>query len=54
MITGDYPPHDVWAQSRDGNLAHAKKMVDLVTKIFPQQLILPGIGNHESFPCNRL
>ena len=53
MVTGDYPAHDVWLQSRNGNLAHTKKMVDLVTEVFPDKLILPSVGNHESFPCNR-
>ena len=52
MITGDYPAHDVWLQSRRGNLEHAKKVHDLVTKVFPDKMILPGVGNHESFPCN--
>ena len=53
MVTGDFPAHDVWLQSRNGNLAHTKKMVDLVTEVFPDKLILPSVGNHESFPCNR-
>ena len=53
MITGDYPAHDVWAQSRDWNLAHSKKMSELVTQVFPDKLILTGVGNHESFPANR-
>ncbi len=52
MITGDYPAHDVWLQSREGNLAHTKKMVDLVSLTFPGVQIIPGIGNHESYPCN--
>ena len=52
MITGDYPAHDVWLQSRRGNLEHAKTVHDLVTKVFPDKMILPGVGNHESFPCN--
>jgi len=52
MITGDYPAHDVWLQSRPGNLAHAKKVVDLVNEVFPTAQVYPSMGNHESFPCN--
>jgi len=52
MLTGDYPAHDVWLQSRESNLAHAKKVVDLVTEVFPDKLVVPSMGNHESFPCN--
>ena len=53
MITGDFPNHEVWAQSRDWNLAHTRKMTDLVSEILPGKVILPSIGNHESFPTNR-
>jgi len=52
MLTGDYPAHDVWLQSREGNLAHAKKVVDLVKEVFPDKLVFPSLGNHEVFPCN--
>ena len=53
MITGDFPSHEVWKQSREWNLAHSKMMSDLVSDVFPDKLILPSVGNHESFPCNR-
>ena len=53
MITGDFPSHEVWGQSREWNLAHSKMMSDMVSEIFPDSLILPSMGNHESFPCNR-
>lgn len=49
---GDYPAHDVWLQSREGNLAHTKKVVDLLSEIFPNKPVFPSLGNHESFPCN--
>ena len=52
MVTGDYPAHDVWLQSREGNLAHSKKVIDLLKEAFPTTNILPSLGNHESFPCN--
>ena len=53
MITGDFPSHEVWKQSREWNLAHSKMMSDLVSDVFPDKLILPSVGNHESFPTNR-
>ena len=52
-MTGDHPAHDVWLQSRKNNLAHTKKVVSLMKEIFPDKQIIPAIGNHESFPCNR-
>jgi len=52
MVTGDYPAHDVWLQSRQGNLAHSKKVFDLLKEVFPSTLVFPSVGNHESFPCN--
>ncbi|TRY69516.1 hypothetical protein TCAL_15136 [Tigriopus californicus] len=52
MITGDYPAHDLWAQSRERNLESAKSITDLVKQVFPDTPIFPSLGNHESFPCN--
>ena len=53
MFTGDYPAHDVWLQSRENNIQHGKVATDLVKKYFPGSTILPNIGNHEAWPCNR-
>jgi len=52
MLTGDYPAHDVWLQSRQNNLDHSKMVVDLVNEVFPSRQVFPSVGNHESFPCN--
>jgi len=52
IITGDYPAHDVWLQSRENNLAHTKTVVDAVKEVFPTKPVFPSMGNHESFPCN--
>jgi len=52
MLTGDYPAHDVWLQSRQNNLDHTKTVMDLVKEIFPNKDVFPSMGNHESFPCN--
>ena len=53
MMTGDNPPHDVWLQSREGNLDHSRKVVELISKVFPDKQVIYTLGNHESFPCNR-
>jgi isocitrate lyase len=53
MMTGDNPPHDVWLQSREGNLDHSRKVAELISKTFPEKQIVYALGNHESFPCNR-
>ena len=53
MLTGDYPPHDVWLQSRENNKRHSKMATDLVKKYFPDSTVVVDLGNHESFPCNR-
>jgi len=54
MVTGDYPAHDVWLQSREGNLASARTFLDLVKENFPDKQVFPSIGNHEPYPCNIL
>ena len=53
MFTGDYPAHDTWLQSRENNKQHGKAATDLMKKYFPDSTILPNIGNHEAWPCNR-
>ena len=52
MISGDYPAHDVWLQSKEQNLATAKMVTDYVKEVFPDTQVFPSIGNHEPFPCN--
>merc|ERR1711970_436993 len=52
IMTGDYPAHDVWLQSRQNNLMHTKTVVDTVNEFFTETPIFPSMGNHESFPCN--
>jgi len=54
MITGDFPPHDVWQQSRESNLEASRTFLDLVKETFPDKQVFPSIGNHEPFPCNIL
>jgi sphingomyelin phosphodiesterase len=52
MLTGDFPAHDVWLQSKEHNLATAKTVMDYVKEVFPDTQVFPSLGNHEPFPCN--
>ena len=40
LLTGDFPAHDIWRQSRKDNLASSKVVVDIVRKYFPSKLTL--------------
>nr|XP_027237777.1 sphingomyelin phosphodiesterase-like [Penaeus vannamei] len=51
-VTGDLPPHDVWAQSHASNLLAINTTVQLIAKHFPDVPILHTVGNHESAPVN--
>ena len=52
MITGDYPAHDVWLQSRQHNLDTTKLVVEYIKDVFPDTQVFPSLGNHEPFPCS--
>jgi len=52
MVTGDFPAHDVWLQSKDHNLATARTVMDYIKEVFPDTQVFPSLGNHEPFPCN--
>ncbi len=37
LLTGDFPAHDVWRQSRKANVESAKIVVDVIKKYFPSE-----------------
>ena len=54
--TGDNPPHDIWAESRESQLNASKTVADWLYNSFTVQRkwpIYPAIGNHESFPVDQ-
>jgi len=51
--TGDNPPHNVWSQSREFQLNATLRVTNLLKTYFPNTVILPAIGNHESFPVDQ-
>uniref|UniRef100_A0A8D8RQQ1 Sphingomyelin phosphodiesterase n=1 Tax=Cacopsylla melanoneura TaxID=428564 RepID=A0A8D8RQQ1_9HEMI len=52
LWTGDLPPHDVWNQTREENLAVLKETVADLAEKFPGIPIFPALGNHETVPVN--
>merc|ERR1719347_516960 len=52
ILTGDFPAHDVWMQDKTANLKVTKLVADTLKKHFPDTLVIPSVGNHESFPVN--
>ncbi|CAB0033583.1 unnamed protein product [Trichogramma brassicae] len=50
--TGDLPPHDVWVQTREDNIANLKFTSKLMAKYFKGIPIFPSVGNHESVPVD--
>ncbi len=53
ILTGDFPPHNVWQQSKEYNINHAQTGLDIVREIFPYTPVFPAVGNHESYPANK-
>ncbi|XP_068906860.1 sphingomyelin phosphodiesterase-like [Tenebrio molitor] len=49
--TGDLPPHDIWNQTKDSNLAIIQDTVEQMFEYFPNTPIFPALGNHESIPA---
>eukprot|EP01004_Peranema_trichophorum_P002955 NODE_1976_length_1730_cov_50.573740_g1685_i0.p1 GENE.NODE_1976_length_1730_cov_50.573740_g1685_i0~~NODE_1976_length_1730_cov_50.573740_g1685_i0.p1 ORF type:complete len:550 (+),score=86.65 NODE_1976_length_1730_cov_50.573740_g1685_i0:51-1700(+) len=52
LLTGDYPPHNVWEQSQDHNVGY----LELVSTAFGASIknpTFPCLGNHEAFPVNQ-
>ncbi|XP_014677715.1 PREDICTED: sphingomyelin phosphodiesterase-like [Priapulus caudatus] len=52
MWTGDQPPHDVWMQTHESQLAIIRNVTELMLQYFPGKPFLPALGNHEGNPMN--
>ncbi|GAB6027687.1 hypothetical protein CHUAL_001927 [Chamberlinius hualienensis] len=51
--TGDIPPHDIWNQTKGGNLQQLRSTADIVHRFIPStKTVYPSCGNHEAEPCN--
>jgi len=50
--TGDLPPHDIWKQSRHGNVEVVRRTARQLREHFPGVMVLPALGNHESVPVD--
>ncbi|KAI1300253.1 Sphingomyelin phosphodiesterase [Halotydeus destructor] len=53
MWTGDVPAHDVWNQTRKGQIKLLRTVSALIDKHLGHVAVLPALGNHESAPVNR-
>ena len=51
--TGDVPAHDIWNQTRSGQISLIRTVSNMMTKYLGHVPILPALGNHESAPVNR-
>ncbi|XP_044749117.1 sphingomyelin phosphodiesterase-like isoform X2 [Coccinella septempunctata] len=51
LWTGDLPPHDIWRQTKESNLAIIKETTKQMLEYFPTKPIFPAVGNHESIPA---
>ncbi|KAK3870502.1 hypothetical protein Pcinc_024280 [Petrolisthes cinctipes] len=51
-VTGDLPPHDVWAQDHVTNLAAINVTLEILKRHFPDTPVINALGNHASAPVN--
>jgi sphingomyelin phosphodiesterase len=52
VVTGDYSPHDVWNTTKQSIVTDSRTVTTLLKNQFPQELVVPVLGNHEGFPVN--
>jgi sphingomyelin phosphodiesterase len=50
--TGDIPPHNIWNQNKQDQIKAYKVLIELFKKHFPNIMVLPSVGNHETDPVN--
>ena len=50
--TGDVPAHDIWNQTRAGQLSLIREVSSLFDEHLGHVPIMPALGNHESAPVN--
>ena len=47
IYPGDSPPHNIWEQTPDTNLAHDEYVINAFRKYFPDKPLYISLGNHE-------
>ncbi|GAM25490.1 hypothetical protein SAMD00019534_086650 [Acytostelium subglobosum LB1] len=50
VYTGDNPPHDIWNQSIPRQVESTEVVSKLINDYFHDFVVLPSVGNHESWP----
>lgn len=53
IITGDFPPHDVWNQSKESNLNYQSTVAKAFLNLLPNTKLFPIYGNHACYPINQ-
>ncbi|KAF2069133.1 hypothetical protein CYY_009549 [Polysphondylium violaceum] len=51
--TGDNPPHNVWEQSQSDQELATRTLSQAIAKTFPNTLVFPAVGNHETYPSDQ-
>eukprot|EP01119_Soliformovum_irregulare_P010072 TRINITY_DN2452_c0_g1_i1.p1 TRINITY_DN2452_c0_g1~~TRINITY_DN2452_c0_g1_i1.p1 ORF type:complete len:562 (-),score=102.61 TRINITY_DN2452_c0_g1_i1:169-1854(-) len=51
--TGDTPAHDVWEESRSGQVSRIATTSALIKKYLPNVPTFPAMGNHDTFPVDQ-
>lgn len=52
LFSGDVPPHTMWDETAQSQMACTKLLVDILKRLLPNYNVYPIIGNHEMFPTN--
>ena len=52
LMTGDFPPHDIWLQSWASNIEHSTVGLQVLKEYFPNTPVFPCLGNHDPWPAN--
>lgn len=53
MFTGDVIDHANWERTVQSNTADFELAMNMLRTAFPDKVVLPILGNHESVPANR-
>lgn len=52
FMTGDMPPHDIWAETQESVLAAEDQTASDLRRAFQKTVVFPAVGNHEGAPIN--
>lgn len=50
MVCSDNPPHDIWMESRESQIASTQYLVDKLKAAFPKTPVFPALGASPLLP----